>query len=823
MPSTPFPAAFPRSNGPRLAVSLGLLLVAACAPSSGSGGSGTNEGEYSVESFGYVDPQAESFHPLGEALFPILRRDEVALFRRSFSTIFPNPDSGWVRDDASAGFDIAGMSGSLLDFQTPQDATVGRFDDTGWMRAALVVRGADGSWALELLRGAGATLAPMGGFELAPAGAGYEALRVTAGDVDGDGRDELLVAASRTGWTGSWVRVYEDLAQGGLGSLLLELPYTGRDDVRAAAGQLDDDGPCELVVFHGAGESVTVSVLDDALTGFTTLVSALPGVYDGSSAEVVTGNFDGDPYDEIAVLSDGRRHPAWPLVQTLSIGVTLHDDALAGFERFAADDEVDPDAGAWWEPHHPAFRRSLVAADTDLDGRDELAWLVLAEATLDAGPFGNPGWRLTLHRWSPADDDRLTLREGVLVPVIGSADPTLPHGSRLVAVDDDADGRAELVAVGSEREIGENPWVHTWSVEASGSGLGFAHSASVPVYDPDIFAPVLAGGDFDGDGTLVRWTGDKSLCLPEPMPICVLSAPPTKAGIAQNRDGTQVSYGLSTGTTESFEVSTGTNYSVWAGFEVEDLFGSSGFSAKTTLSTQMESTLGEETTITTTKSFLGSWDQDYVVFQGTLYTCYEYEVVSSADPSAVGTRMALNVPVDAKTYKWTLDFYNQTFAESAPIDPALVLGHGIGDPASYPRRDALVSLLQSAGGAYEGWEGESQTVGQGSAEVGFGLTIAESVTEGESVTYSVESEAEFKVGGAVFGASYGVSEGYLYEITVSHETSYDATVGDIADPGDWNAWAYDTGLVAYTREEAGEPPFQVVRFWVEPFGTAYVK
>ena len=114
---------------------------------------------------------------------------------------------------------------------------------------------------------------------------------------------------------------------------------------------------------------------------------------------------------------------------------------------------------------------------------------------------------------------------------------------------------------------------------------------------------------------------------------------------------------------------------------------------------------------------------------------------------------------------------------------------------SYPERDALLALLQGQGGSYEGWEGEHQTVGQGTSSVGLGLALEEVVTSGESTTYSVESEAEFKIGNSVFGASYGLSESYLYEVSVSNTTSYDAVIGDIADPNEWGSWAYETGIV----------------------------
>ena len=57
----------------RVSGSRSLVLVAAlasaCSGSGGGsgGGGGIDEGQYTVESFGYRDPHPAAFHPLGES------------------------------------------------------------------------------------------------------------------------------------------------------------------------------------------------------------------------------------------------------------------------------------------------------------------------------------------------------------------------------------------------------------------------------------------------------------------------------------------------------------------------------------------------------------------------------------------------------------------------------------------------------------------------------------------------------------------------------------------------------------------------------------
>ncbi len=81
---------------------------------------------------------------------------------------------------------------------------------------------------------------------------------VAAGDIDGDGRDEIIAGAGPGG--GPHVRFFE--ANGGVTGGFFAFPQSFRGGVSVAAGDIDGDGLDEIVVASGAGMPTTVRVFD---------------------------------------------------------------------------------------------------------------------------------------------------------------------------------------------------------------------------------------------------------------------------------------------------------------------------------------------------------------------------------------------------------------------------------------------------------------------------------------------------------------------------------------------------------------------------------
>ena len=203
-------------------------------------------------------------------------------------------------------------------------------------------------------------------------------LRPACGDIDGDGRDELVVGPGPGG--GGEIFIRDDGYSGfgpwpGLPKGTLQwsnwpsyLPLGG--GARPAVGDMDGDGRDEIVIGLGFGGEGWLRILDDATTGFGPLAappliggwlqwSRLQAYVTASGASrPVLGDVDGDGRDELAIGFDaggGGR-------------VVILDDALGGFEPLVGTG-LDPGIriptsgdGATY----PAF------VDVDGDGRDEL-------------------------------------------------------------------------------------------------------------------------------------------------------------------------------------------------------------------------------------------------------------------------------------------------------------------------------------------------------------------------------------------------------------------------------------------------------------------
>lgn len=757
---------------------------------------------FDVGSFGYTDPNAQEFHPLGDRRFTALRSDEALVIPVSdFDYSGPRIDDfdenlaltssinhgagGFTLQSAAAG-DVFGDGCELA-------VTASRRSTGDLNRVNLRIWAQDAQGDMEAIRSLETIYYSTGRVEIACA------------DLDADGRDEVAMVALVGGT--QRLLVFEDgldtIWTSGLPAAPVASVVLGTSAATVLETlEVDGDASRELATLSVTSSTHDVRVFDDLAAGLQPLADAIFSAGSGSSAEGVylrAVDRDGDGIDDLAHFSRE------------SLRTARVDLAAGTLTAFGGSRTIGSNCPV-----------GLTVYDPDGLGRERFAYLETRYIPL---PFGLS--RAEYWLWELVQDDGGTWTR-TMVWRNTDTERQRPVECQMVALDDDRDGRQELQAVvGHEASPPNGPRAVRFAFDHDGALRRFHEIPTFAGYGLGARSYAMVAGDDDGETVTVRWTGQKELSLSDPMPVVVMEAVPTKEGIEQNYAASGSSFTQGSSSSTSYSTSTGVSLSASVGVSTDALFGSPfSAQAKLTMAAEVERTTGVEEVVRTFTTYGSSHDVHSVVFQGTLHVVYVYEVLSAADPNAVGSLLSINVPVATDEWKWPLDFYNQVFPND-PIRPVEIFGHSggataIGDPASYVGESELVGLVQGATPVHDGWVGGSSTVGLGGSFNGFGLSLSTVNTTSDALTLSVEASTEFGVPGATFGASVGLASGNVYTITTSTDTEYAATIGDIANNGiDYADWNYRAGLVVYQDRTSASKPFQVMRYWVDPLGAGY--
>jgi len=634
------------------------------------------------------------------------------------------------------------------------------------------------------------------------------ALSAAAGDFDGDGRDELVIAIAQT--TGTKLLFADDASTLFKidGALTKSIPRDIAGSTlgfRLATGNLDYDAAKELVLvtneavgaFETGQGSAHYFVYDDQSTKFAAQkdgnVQGRDGaLYSALVAAPAVIDVDADGVGEVVLAGIVSKDFSGPLELIL---VAL-DDAAHRFLPLATKHTSDyRDLSE--QTSAPRYE-NVVVNGLDLDG--DLAQDIQINQTV----FSN-------FAKSAAPFSKLYELDGQEFQ--GKSSFEFRADNAAMAVGDlNGDKHDDIVALSADRSK-----LLVWGFQGLNASKQpiFGKIDALDVVQTQLDwqgTPMLVPVNVDDDTALLSFTEAKSdFVFTEPLVIAAIAAPPCQNGIGQLLDVCQTSFGTAQTQQISKENSVTLSASVSVGVSFEDrTFTQSALEIEATASVAATATRGTSYSLEKSITFTTGSMEDAVVFTTIPYDRYTYTIVSDPHPELVGQTTTISVPREPVTLMVERSFYNEhVSAGSTKIDDS-VFEHTIGERATYPtasKRDQLLSL-------YKGIHSDEVTVGQGTGNVNVGLNVTNEISSGNELELSYEMSVKMTAGGVMGGFTVGASSAANLTVVSGKSTSYAGSVGAI-DAAHFAKNQYNFGLFTYPYKTGSGSQFEVLNYWVK--------
>lgn len=574
---------------------------------------------------------------------------------------------------------------------------------------------------------------------------------IAAGDIDGDGYDEIVIAGSSSDRVGRlWIVDDSKNDYMKIKTIDVQGPLDG---LKVASGNIDQDWADEIAIAFAVltEGSLTITepnmsttyithsgplnyaVFDDSQAEFEELketttqleimqinypnpyfLESFSSVLENTYFNIAMGDMDKDGRDEIAIasLTDEVLKYWGP---QLGVDVEVIDD-IVGADGDKADfddafivmgshfhtENIDVAGGAY-----PLLRKSrLEFFDTvDIDG-DRADEIFLCDRILD---------------------DVRSDNGNSLAPVSGNYEgfaPIVSHDFVYSVSFGDVNGdfREDITilypdsiieTIGyEEEEIDEDTVKLHWRGgrhfinQSTGQGYIDQRGTSTNFDMRDLLlhkakSMLIFSANVDNDSIFVEYEADNLDATPIEIEeahtthysqnhiLAVLAAPPAIDGI--NTDGSFTSFGVSATTGQA----TGTDFTATAGILVGVEAGDENIlKFEGEVHRQIEATLSEKfsTSVTRTIKYYTGDKEDRVIFTTTPYDRYQYKIASHHAENMVGKGFFIDFPQEPRTLSWRRKFYNENNGDQLDVGSE-ILQHKPGYINTYPTKDKMETIV----------------------------------------------------------------------------------------------------------------------------------
>ncbi len=285
---------------------------------------------------------------------------------------------------------------------------------------------------------------------------------VAIGDVDGDGKPDLVVANSSSSANSVSVLRNTGTAAGTV-SFATKVDFTtGSGPYSVAIGDLDSDGKPDLATANFGSDNLSVLRNTTTAAGTVSFATKVDFTTGGSPRSVVIGDVDGDGKPDLATANSG--------LTANSVSVLRNTGTAAGTVSFAA--KIDFSAG------FQTYPQSVAIGDLNGDGKPEL--VTANSGTGDVSVFGNGSTPGSIYL------DKRNFSAGS-----ASAPSSVAIG------DLTGDGKPDLAVAGNSSG---SPNISVLRNNSTSSSIAVGSFSNITNFSAGNTPVSIAIGDLDGDG-----------------------------------------------------------------------------------------------------------------------------------------------------------------------------------------------------------------------------------------------------------------------------------------------------------------------------------